>query len=308
MKKSQVLITAAAVVLLCAGIVFSQAYRGKGRIKGWVKDTDGNPVLAVTVKLFHVKSDSGFEVKTDEKGEWTGAWLRNGLWYLDFDKEGYMPKRLSVEIHEGGKNPDLDVVLKKTKAPLVPKEVLDQLDKGNGLYSQGKFDEAIAEFKGILDKRPEFYQININIGNALMKKEDYVAALGYYQKVLDKDPANAEALISTGNCYVELKDFPKALEAFKKIDKADITDPVVLFNIGTIFTNNGETDKAIEYYSQSLVVKSDFLDSDYQLGLAYLGRNDKPKALDAFKKYLELDNASEKADQVRKFVEYLEKN
>jgi len=307
MKLKRLLI-AGAVILLFVGLILPQAYRGKGRIKGSIKDTDGNPVPGVTVKLFHVKSDSGFELKSDEQGQWSGAWLRNGLWYLDFEKEGYIPKRLSLELHEGGKNPDVEVALKKARAPLVPQEVLDQLDKGNGLYSQGKFEEAIAEFKSILDKRPEFYQININIGNALMKKEDYASALCSYQKVLDKDPANAEALISAGNCYVELKDFPKALEAFKKIDKADITDPVVLFNIGTIFTNNGETDKAIEYYSQSLVVKSDFLDSYYQLGLAYLGRNDKPKALEAFQKYLELDNASEKADQVRKFIEYLEKN
>ena len=308
MKKMRFLLTAGAVILFCAGIVLAQAYKGKGRLKGTVKDTEGTPIPQVTVKLFHVKSDSGFELKSDEQGQWSGVWLRNGLWYLDFEKEGYIPKRLSLELHEGGKNPDVELALKKARAPLVPQEVLDQLDKGNGLYSQGKFEEAIAEFKSILDKRPEFYQININIGNALMKKEDYASALCYYQKVLDKDPANAEALISAGNCYVELKDFPKALEAFKKIDKADITDPVVLFNIGTIFTNNGETDKAIEYYSQSLVVKSDFLDSYYQLGLAYLGRNDKPKALEAFQKYLELDNASEKADQVRKFIEYLEKN
>lgn len=307
MKLKRLLI-AGAVILLFAGLILPQAYRGKGRIKGSIKDTDGNPVPGVTVKLFHVKSDSGFELKSDEQGQWSGAWLRNGLWYLDFEKEGYIPKRLSLDLHEGGKNPDVEVALKKARAPLVPQEVLDQLDKGNGLYSQGKFEEAIAEFKSILDKRPEFYQININIGNALMKKEDYASALCSYQKVLDKDPANAEALISAGNCYVELKDFPKALEAFKKIDKADITDPVVLFNIGTIFTNNGETDKAIEYYSQSLVVKSDFLDSYYQLGLAYLGRNDKPKALEAFQKYLELDNASEKADQVRKFIDYLGKN
>jgi len=307
MKKSKFLL-ATAVILLCTAVAFSQAYRGKGRIKGSVKDTEGNPVPGATVKLFHVKSDSGFELKSDEQGQWSGAWLRNGLWYLDFEKEGYIPKRLSVELREGGKNPDVEVALKKAMAPLVPKEVLDRLDKGNDLYSQGKFEEAIAEFKSILDNRPALYQININIGNALMKKEDYAAALCSYQKVLDKDPANAEALISAGNCWVELKDFPKALETFKKIDKADITDPVVLFNIGTIFTNNGETDKAIEYYSQSLVVKSDFLDSYYQLGLAYLGRNDKPKALEAFQKYLELDNASEKADQVRKFIDYLGKN
>lgn len=302
--RTPVLIAAslAVVSLLCA-----QAWRGKGRVKGLVTEADGQPVPQVTVKMFHVKSGSGFEVKTDDRGEWAGNWLRNGLWYLDFEKEGYIPKKISLEIHETIKNADNVVSLKKAKAPLIPKEILDQLDKGNLLYAAGKFDEALAEYRNLLDKRPEFYQVNINIGNALMKKEDYAGALAGYRLVLDKDPSNAEALISAGNCLIELKDFPAALEMFGRIDLEDITDPVTLFNIGLIFFDNGDADKAVAYWSHSLKVKSDFLDSYYQLGLAHLRRNESAPALEAFKKYLELDPDSEKADQVRTFVSYLEK-
>lgn len=293
--------------LAVASLLFAQAWRGKGRVKGLVTDTDGLPVAQATVKLFHVKAGSGFEVKTDDKGEWAGNWLRNGLWYIDFEKEGYIPKKISLEIHETIKNPDNAVSLKKAKAPLLPKELLDQLDKGNRLYAEGKFDEAVAEYGAILDRRPEFYQVNINIGNALMKKEDYAGALTHYELVLDKDPSNAEALISAGNCHVELKDFPKALEAFGRIDLEDIADPVTLYNIGLIFFDNGDADKAVAYWAHSVKVKSDFLDSYYQLGLAQLRRNESALALEAFKKYLELDSESEKADQVRTFVNYLER-
>lgn len=307
MKKIARLPVLVLAVLVAVSFLQAQAYRGKGRIKGRVLDADGQPIAQATVKLFHVKSEGGFEVKTDEQGEWSGNWLRTGLWYFDFEKEGYIPKRISLQIHEVTKNPDFDVALKKTKAPLLPKELLDQLDKGNRIYAEGRFDEAVAEYKAILEKRPEFYQVNINIGNALMKKEDYAGALTHYQLVLDKDPTNAEALISAGNCHVELKDFPKALDFFNRIDLEDIADPVTLYNIALIFFENGDNAKAVAYWSQSVKVKSDFIDSFYQLGLAHLRLNESAPALDAFKKYLELDAESERADQVRGFISYLEK-
>jgi tetratricopeptide (TPR) repeat protein len=296
-----------ASALAAASLLSAQAYRGKGRVKGTVTDTEGQPVAQATVKLFHVKSGSGFDVKTDDRGEWAGNWLRNGLWYIDFEKEGFIPKKISLEIHETMKNQDNLVSLKRTKAPVLPKELLDQLDKGNKLYAENKFDEAIAEYKAILANRPEFYQVNINIGNALMKKEDYAAALSSYQLVLEKDPTNAEALISSGNCHVELKDFAKALEAFSRIDIEDISDPVTLYNIALIFFENGDSAKAVAYWSQSVKVKSDFVDSYYQLGLAHLRQNESAPALEAFKKYLEFDAESERADQVRGFISYLEK-
>ena len=295
------------IFILIVSLTFSQAYRGRGRLKGIVKDKNGNGIPDVKVKLYHVKSANGFEVKTNEKGIWIASWLRGGLWYIDFEKEGYFPKKISVTISELRRNPDIEIILKKVKAPIIPKDLLDQLDRGNELFANGKYDEAIEEFKKLLKKRPEFYQININIGNAYMKKEDYNTALNYFKKVLNKDPSNVEALISCGNCYVELKDYKKAIEIFKQIDKEDINDPVVLYNIGTIFYNNGEIEKAIEYYEQSIIIKRNFLDSYYQLGVAYLSNGNNKKALENFNKYLEIDSTSEKAEQVKKFIEYLKK-
>jgi len=305
MKKIVILLIS---VLLVAGLTFSQAYKGKGRVKGVVKDETGQALPQVAVKLLHVNSDSGFEVLTDEKGEWVASWLRNGLWNVDFQKEGYLPRRISLNISELRKNPDVEIALKKARAPLVPKELLDKLDEGNKLFDEGRYDEAISSFENILASRPEFYQININIGNAYMKKEDYKQALASFQKVLEKDPQNVEALISSGNCYIELKENETAIALFKQIDKNDITDATTLYNIGTIFYNNDEVDMAIQYYEQSVVVQNDFVESYYQLGLAYLGRNDKENSLKNFQKYLEIDSTSEKAEQVKKFIEFLQKN
>ncbi len=305
MKKFFLLLISA---FLVAGFIFSQAYKGKGRLKGVVNDEGGQGLPQVAVKLYHVNSNSGFEVLTDEKGEWTASWLRNGLWNIDFQKEGYLPRRISLNISEITRNPDVEVSLKKARAPLVPKELLDKLDEGNKLFDEGRYDEAIAYFQNIIAARPEFYQININIGNAYMKKEDFGQALAHFQRVLEKDPQNVEALVSSGNCYIELKEDEKAIALFKQIDKNDITDATTLYNIGTIFYNNGEVDMAIEYYEQSVVVQNDLVESYYQLGLAYLGRGDKENSLKNFQKYLEIDSTSDKAEQVKKFIEFLHKN
>jgi hypothetical protein len=58
------------VFFLIPQIASAQAYAGKGRLKETVTTKDGKPLGGVKVNLFHVKSVSGFETKTNGNGEW----------------------------------------------------------------------------------------------------------------------------------------------------------------------------------------------------------------------------------------------
>ena len=59
-------------------------------------------------------------------------------------------------------------------------------DKGNQLYAEGRFDEAIAIFEEFLAKYPDIYQAHINLGSNYLKKEDLDKAQSEFQLVLDK--------------------------------------------------------------------------------------------------------------------------
>ena len=110
MKKAALLL----IIVFLVGIsVFSQDYKGKARIAGNVYDEEGNPIEGVKVKLFFTKTQSGFEVLTDAKGKWVASWIRGGGCNVDFGKAGYMPKSISIQIKEYGRNPAIEIKLKK---------------------------------------------------------------------------------------------------------------------------------------------------------------------------------------------------
>jgi tetratricopeptide (TPR) repeat protein len=137
--------------------------------------------------------------------------------------------------------------------------------------------------------------------------EKYSLAEESYLKVLEKDPGNSEVMLLIGNTYANRGQNDKALEWYSKIEFEKIDDPTVLYNIGSNFYNASNFKEALKYYKRAVEIKGDFLDAIYQLGLARLALGDNQGAIDAFEDYLKHDPDSQRASQVRGFIEFLKK-
>ncbi|MEW6455247.1 MAG: tetratricopeptide repeat protein [Acidobacteriota bacterium] len=287
--------------------IFSQDYKGKARVTGIVSDEEGKPLEGVKVKLYSVIAGGGFEVMTDASGKWVGAWMRGGMWNIDFEKNGYMPKKISVEIYETQKNPPIEVRLKKMEGKVITDELKAELARGNQLFDEKKYQEAMLIYEDILKKFPDIYIINKNIGNCYFLLENYEKAEEYYLKVLEKEPNNYEIMLLIGNCYANRGENEKALEWYGKIVFEKINDPTVLYNIGTNYYNNSKFEDALKYYKRAVEIKADFLDALYQLGLTHLTMGSYRDAIGVFENYLKYDPDSERASQVKGFIEFLKK-
>ena len=295
------------LIILFSVSSFSQDYMGKARTQGLVLDEEGNPIEGVRIKFTWVKTNSSFEKMTDSKGEWKASWIRGGDWFIDFEKMGYVPKNISTNLSEVTKNPTITITLEAADEVFISDELKEDFEKGITLYEEEKYAEAIELFKGILEGYPDAYIMNRNIGDGYFQLEDYDQAEVYYLKHLESDPENHDVIIAIGNCYGNRGDNETALEWYKKIDMDDIKDPVVLYNIGVFFYNTSQFNDAMLYFKKALEIKEDSLDALYQLGLAHLALGNRDAALAEFEKYLTYDQDSEKADQVRGFIEYLKK-
>jgi len=295
------------LVILVIPPLIAQGYQGKGKIRGFVYDENGKPLEKVRVKLFCLKAASGFNTETDKNGEWRAMWIRGGKWNIDFDKIGYEPKKISVEVNEWGKNPDIEVKLKKIEGLVVTEEIKAALEKGNSLFDEKKYEEAIQVFQGILQQAPEAYIINLNIGHGYFQLEKYPTAIEYYQKVLDSQADNKNALLGIGNCYLNMGQKEEALNWYGKIKFEEIDDPIVLYNMGNSFYENSLYEESLKYYQKAISLQDDFLDARYRLGLAYITLGKNEEALREFETYLKLDADSERANQVKGFIEYLKK-
>jgi Flp pilus assembly protein TadD len=286
---------------------YSQDYKGKGRQTGYVFDEQGAPLEGVTIKLFSLKVQQGFETKTDKDGKWVAFGIVGGGWNVDFEKFGFMPKKISIQVNEWQRNPDIRLNLTKAEGLVVTEELKDMLIKGNELFDAQKYDEAAAAYQAILEKFPDAIIIHKNIGNCYFAQEKYDEAESSYQKILEKDPANAEAILLIGNCYANRGQTEKALEWYGKIEFDKIDDPVVLYNVGTNYYNNSKFEDALKYYQKAVELQSDFTDGLYQLALTYVSLQRNGEAISTFENYLKYDPDSPRADQVRNFVDYLKK-
>jgi thioredoxin-like negative regulator of GroEL len=304
MKKALICLT---VAVLAVGSVYAQSYKGKGRLYGFVTDQDGKPLEGVRVVLYSLKASSGLEVKSDAKGEWTAMYVRGGGWNVDLEKVGYMPKRLSVHIMETMDNPAVKSVMSKVEGLVITDEMKAALNEGNNLFAQGKFQEAAAAYQAIVDKTPEIYLVYKNVGNCWFELQDYAKAEEFYKKVLDKEPNNSEVLMLVGNCYANRNETDKAMEWYSKIEFDKITDTTVLYNIGIAYTKQSKLDDALKYYKKAVELQADFLDGLYQLGLTYLALGKNPEAIAAFESYVAKDADSERATQVKGFLDFLKK-
>ncbi len=294
------------IFILMSLSLTAQTYKGKGRMSGYVFDQDGNPIEDVTVKLFSLRAQAGFEIKTDGEGKWVAAWLRGGGWNIDFEKFGYEPKKISVSIEEMGKIlPPMEIRLNKIQGLIISDALKDELTQGNELFNAGSYTEAIAVYSKMLEDNPEIYILNKNIGNAYFEMEDYDQAEAFYKKILEQDPEATDAKISIGNCYVNRGDSAAALEWYNKVEFDSINDATVLYNIGTSLYNSGNYEESLRYYQRSVEIQPDNLDGIYQLGLCNLTLGNKDAAVSQFEKYLEIDSETQRATQVRGFLDYL---
>lgn len=76
-----------------------------------------------------------------------------------------------------------------------------EVKKGNLLYNNGEFNEALKQYEEAILKDPDSDVVNFNIGAALYKTEDYKAAMRHFEKslVTEEKSLGARADYNLGN-------------------------------------------------------------------------------------------------------------
>lgn len=295
------------LLFLVAHFTFPQGYKGKGRVIGFVFDEDGIPLEGVSIKLFSLKGQEGFETLTVAGGKWVAAWIRGGKWDIEFLKAGYEAKKIRANISEVERNPDIEVRLKKIEGLVITDELKGELEKGNKLFEEESYQEAIDVYQKMLEKFPDAYAVSKNIGNCFFEMGKYELAQEYFEKVLEKEPDNNEMKLVIGNCYANRGQNEKAMEWYDKIKFEEIDNPSVLYNLGTHFYELSKYTEALRYYKRAVEIKDDFLDGIYQLGLTHLTLGQYKEAIGVFENYLKHDPDSDRSSQVEGFIDFLKK-
>jgi tetratricopeptide (TPR) repeat protein len=304
MKKA---LLTALCVLTAATFLPAQEWKGQGRLPGITVDEQGIPIEGVRVKFFCPKWEGGFEVKSGKDGKWTGAWMRTGLWNIDFDKIGYMAVHKSLQINQFEKYKEIKVVMKKVQGLVVNDDMKKDFIAANDLYDKKEYAAAIDAYKAFLVKFPDAYFVWRNIGNSYFVQEKYDEAEAAYKQILIKDANDVEAIVSIGNCYANRGNSDAAMEWYTKVTLEKITDSNLLYSVGLAYFKATKLEDALRYFEKAVALDENNADAIYQLGLTYTSMQNKDKAIETFEKYLKADPDSDRAGQVKGFLDYLKK-
>ena len=139
----------AAIVFLLAGHAGAQS-RGQGHLLGTVRDEAGHPVEGVEVRAVKQGEKDVFGDKTSKKGDWALNGMASGQWNLDFVKEGYETRSVTVPFSENTRTPAMAIVLKKVAVKVDPNaSIRAQLEKAAPLLKSGKYAEARAIYEDL---------------------------------------------------------------------------------------------------------------------------------------------------------------
>ncbi len=309
------LIAIAAVVIATAGLAAAQAGHGIGRMSGLCIDLEGNPLENIKVQIvFSQNQNLKFDTVSSKKGEWSFLGLGTGTWNLTATGAGYEQVTQAVYISQLDTNPKVSIKLKKTEKTgggfIQDQSSLAFLDKGNQLFREQKFDEAISQFEQFLEKNPAAYQVRISIADCYREKGEFEKATALYNEIIERSKTDsalgkemmAKGLAGLGNIMIKQNKLDAAQEYFKQSIACSPKDEILAYNVGEIYFSNQGIEDALKYFELASQIKPQWPDPYLKLGYVYLNKADNASAVAKFEKFLTLEPEGERAALVKNIL------
>jgi tetratricopeptide (TPR) repeat protein len=305
-------------LLIFSVAAFAQAGRGKARLSGTVVDENGEPVAEADVKIEFEKGGLTDSTTTNKKGEFYFLGLGTGRVIVTASADGFLDNSVPMSISQladGARN-FVSVVLKEDKEKklrLKDAAALAELEKGNQLFAERKFDEALAIFQEFAANNPSVFQIYFNIGDVYREKGEFDKANEQYllAQAQAKEKADivlqAKALASLGEVCLRQEKFKEAGDYFTQSIALNPKDEILAYNVAEIFFGRNQTDKAIEYYKLATQIKPEWSEPYLKMGYAYLNKGDMKQAIASLNEFLKHDPESPQAPVVKGLIESLSK-
>lgn len=145
----------------------------------------------------------------------------------------------AVSAHQAGK---LDDAIKDYRSllELYPDMAMIRANLGAALAAQGQFTEAIAEYKRALAAHPD-PTVRLNLALAYYKISELSSAIDQLVKVRTEAPDNFQAILLLGDCYLRTGDNKHVIELVAPVERAKPKDAALNYMLGTALVRDGQT-------------------------------------------------------------------
>ena len=191
------------------------------------------------------------------------------------------------------------------------------------LAKQGQTEKAIQFYQKALAIRPHFAAAHFGLANAFARKSDIEQAIRHYYLALQFKPEYAEAHINLGSIFLNSGENEKAIKHYFAALQIDPKQVQAYNNLGIALMQEGRIEAAISQFQKALQLKPDFTMAEnnlrralaiqkeieteisrlqdilvnnpdnaevhFQLGNLYFRKGDRGRAIQQYKKALQLD-------------------
>ena len=281
----------------------------QGRITGRALDASGNPVDKAEVTIVYQKTSTiRYESKTDKEGRFFQVGLIPGYYILTVKKAGFAPGSKEIKVGIAGEE-FAEITLKTVEAEA--EKTYSASDKsflkGNKLYAEQKYAEAVSAYGEAVALDPENWGFRLNLGLSQKKAGQPEAALAAFRKAVELNPESYSANKETGEALATAKQFAEARPFYEKAVALSPDDPDAQYNLGVCLVNIGESEAALPRFQKAVEIKTDYAEAYYQIGTILIGQNKVTEACDSLEKFLALAPGHEKAGIAKQLLEFLKK-
>ena len=257
------------------------AISGHGQgVQGRVYLPNGRPIdRSVRVDLRGPRF-SPQTVDTDSSGRFSFRAVGPGNYFITVEAgEEFEPATESILIDEDlmravrttsfGKSTQISIYLKLKRGSIVPAATTDarmaaippkavaRYESGLALFSAGKLEEAISEFRKAVESFPAFHQAYLELGKIYLKLSRFDDSVTALQSALTYEPNNYEIRLHLGMALLNQKKFSPAEEqlvAAADLDKHAVTPE---YYRGVIKYETNDFDGALAAFEKAAQLNGD---------------------------------------------------
>ena len=146
-------------------------------------------------------------------------------------------------------------------------------------------------FKTVLEQQPEDLTALLGLSQIAGHEKNRKQQVGYLERIVKIEPQHSLAVLQLAELYLRMDQPSKSLELLSRIPAEKLAEPAYLRIRGMAQISARQAGAAIETLSQLVNKAPDNVESNFQLGRAYLLNNDMQKANESFNTTAKLDKS-----------------
>jgi tetratricopeptide (TPR) repeat protein len=159
----------------------------------------------------------------------------------------------------------------------------DPIRSARSLAENGKFAEAEGLLRDYLKSEPSSADGHFLLGYVLFREHKARESLAEFTEGARFRRPSADEFRIVASDYVLLGDYIDAVKWFTELTAEKPDDPLGWYLLGRAYYNENRFNESIDNLQHALKLRSDYIEAENNLGLAWQGLNNLERATEAFK-------------------------